>query len=409
MKTLFIISCFFFLLTQIGFTQWVSQTSGTTSKLLGVSFADANNGYAVGANGTSLYTQDGGNNWYPFYGANNITLSAVSCINGATAFAVANELVGSVWISKLFYSVGGFNWNLVTENQFQLYSISISNANNGAAVGSKIIHSTTPTNIWDLQTNPTTNSLDCVFFKDANIGTAVGQMGTIIHTTNGGNNWVIQSSGTFNGLYGVSFADINNGIAVGTYGTILRTTNGGTTWTVQSSWTSEDLFSVSFINLNNATVVGSNGIILHTTNGGASWTQQTSGTSEWLFSVSFTDANNGWIVGNTGTILHTTNGGLTSAEENGTDAQPKEYSLSQNYPNPFNPSTVINYKLPISSKVIIKIYDALGKEVSTLVNEEKPAGSYSVSFEATELSSGFYFYKIIAGNFVSTKKMILIK
>jgi hypothetical protein len=88
---------------------------------------------------------------------------------------------------------------------------------------------------------------------------------------------------------------------------------------------------------------------------------------------------------------------------------PKEFNLSQNYPNPFNPSTVISYQLPVSSKVIIKVYDALGKEVRTLVNEEKPAGSYSVSFDATALSSGFYFYKITAGNFISTKKMILLR
>jgi hypothetical protein len=88
---------------------------------------------------------------------------------------------------------------------------------------------------------------------------------------------------------------------------------------------------------------------------------------------------------------------------------PKEFSLSQNYPNPFNPSTVIKYQLPISSLVILKVYDILGDEVATLANEEKPTGFYEVIFDASRLSSGFYIYKITAGNFVSTKKMILIK
>ncbi len=88
---------------------------------------------------------------------------------------------------------------------------------------------------------------------------------------------------------------------------------------------------------------------------------------------------------------------------------PKEFSLSQNYPNPFNPNTVIKYQLPISSQVAIKVYDLLGNEIKTLVNEEKPAGFYEVEFNASNLSSGFYIYKITAGNFIQTKKMIVLK
>jgi hypothetical protein len=88
---------------------------------------------------------------------------------------------------------------------------------------------------------------------------------------------------------------------------------------------------------------------------------------------------------------------------------PKEFSLSQNYPNPFNPNTLIKYQLPISSQVTLKVYDILGNEIETLVNAEKPVGFYEVEFNASKLSSGFYIYKITAGNFVSTKKMILIK
>ncbi|MFZ1517350.1 MAG: T9SS type A sorting domain-containing protein, partial [Ignavibacteriaceae bacterium] len=88
---------------------------------------------------------------------------------------------------------------------------------------------------------------------------------------------------------------------------------------------------------------------------------------------------------------------------------PKEFSISQNYPNPFNPGTVINYQLPVNSKVIIKVYDILGNEIATLVNEVKPAGKYEVNFNATQFTSGVYLYKIQAGNYIETKKMILIK
>ncbi|MBK9227510.1 MAG: T9SS type A sorting domain-containing protein [Ignavibacteria bacterium] len=88
---------------------------------------------------------------------------------------------------------------------------------------------------------------------------------------------------------------------------------------------------------------------------------------------------------------------------------PDKFSLSQNYPNPFNPSTTISFDIPVDSKVMITLFDMSGREVANLVNEFKTAGYYSVSFNASSLSSGAYFYRIDAGNFVDTKKMLLVK
>ena len=88
---------------------------------------------------------------------------------------------------------------------------------------------------------------------------------------------------------------------------------------------------------------------------------------------------------------------------------PVEFALYQNYPNPFNPSTKIRYQLPQESKVIIKIYDILGSEVITLLNEKKEAGVYEVDFNASQLSSGTYIYRLVADGFVETKKMVLMK
>ena len=85
------------------------------------------------------------------------------------------------------------------------------------------------------------------------------------------------------------------------------------------------------------------------------------------------------------------------------------YSLSNNYPNPFNPSTKIRYSVPELSNVTLKVYDVLGSEVITLVNGEKPIGSYEVEFEATSFPSGIYFYKLQANEFTQVKKMILLK
>jgi hypothetical protein len=87
----------------------------------------------------------------------------------------------------------------------------------------------------------------------------------------------------------------------------------------------------------------------------------------------------------------------------------REYRLEQNFPNPFNPSTKIKYSVPQQSQVKIKVFDILGNEIETLVNEEKPVGTYKLTWYAENLPSGIYFYQLQAGDFIQTKKMVLMK
>ncbi len=88
------------------------------------------------------------------------------------------------------------------------------------------------------------------------------------------------------------------------------------------------------------------------------------------------------------------------------DIAPATYHLSQNYPNPFNPATTISYGIPVKSNVVLKVFDLTGSEVATLVNEEKPAGTYKVEWNAAGLPSGFYLYRLQAINFIEIKKMM---
>ncbi len=99
---------------------------------------------------------------------------------------------------------------------------------------------------------------------------------------------------------------------------------------------------------------------------------------------------------------------VTNVEDNSTKL-PNEFGLSQNYPNPFNPSTVISWQLAVGSMVTLKIYDLLGREVATLIDEFQQAGQYVKTIHGTSLPSGVYFYKIQAGDFTQTKKMILLR
>jgi hypothetical protein len=101
--------------------------------------------------------------------------------------------------------------------------------------------------------------------------------------------------------------------------------------------------------------------------------------------------------------------GQAGSNEIEVEITPSEYILEQNYPNPFNPSTSIQYAIGSRQFAILKVYNVLGKEIATLVNEEKSAGNYQVEFDGRKFSSGIYYYKLNSGDFTQTKKMILIK
>jgi len=115
-----------------------------------------------------------------------------------------------------------------------------------------------------------------------------------------------------------------------------------------------------------------------------------------------------WVANNDTDSLYQLDVSGGTAIEN-EDQLPLKFSLSQNYPNPFNPTTKIKFTIPQTGFTSLKVYDVLGNEVTTLVNEEKPAGEYEVEFDANTLTSSVYFYRLRAGEFIQTKKMILIK
>ena len=235
---------------------------------------------------------------------------------------------------------------------------------------------------------------------------------TIVHTMDGGESFDVQTNPMDPDikLTCVSFADNQHGVAVGLNGTILYTSNGGQNWEERSIgytyWA-----SVFLTESGKAWAVGEAGNIIYSTDWGNSWTTQESGVTCWLWEVFFINDYEGWIVGGSmgepGVILHTTTGGvITDVMENNIV---RKFNLHQNYPNPFNPTTTIEYQIPERNFVTLKIFDVLGNEISTLVNEEKEAGSYTSVFKIEGLGSGVYYYQMKSGSFVQTKKMMLIK
>jgi len=321
---------------------------------------------------------------------------------------------------------------------------------------------------WNSQSSGTTEYLSSVHFTDNNTGWVVGGEGTILKTTDGGTNWNSQSSGTLEGFSSVHFTDNNKGWAVGTASTILNTTDGGENWNSQSSGTLGGFSSVHFTDNNTGWAVGSFGTILKTTNGGVIPVELTSLTASTSRGKVFLNWSTAAELNNLGfeverKIINNNREGewvrIGFREGYGTTTEPKEYSyvdvvsdiqasslsyrlkqidfngsyeysdevlvnnpapsdysLQQNYPNPFNPVTIIRYNLPIKSQVELVVYNVLGESVTQLINEEKEAGRHSVEFNAADLPSGVYFYRLQAvptgrqaGSFVETKKMILLR
>jgi hypothetical protein len=125
--------------------------------------------------------------------------------------------------------------------------------------------------------------------------------------------------------------------------------------------------------------------------------------------IAIDNLGNKWIGTYGGGLAVYHESGVVKVDEKSDEKIPTEFILAQNYPNPFNPTTKIKYSIPKESFVKIAIYDILGKEIATLVNEGKPTGNYEIQFNASNLPSGVYFYRMQAGNFIETKKMVLIK
>ena len=370
-------------------------------------------GVAVGFEGAVAITKDGGNTWLQLRTDLNDYWSGVSFIDTLTGIITGKRIIkttdgGQTWQQKS--NLGGGAVDYVNENTIMVTS----------GYG-KLLRSTDAGESWNEQIINTSNGLSDIQFFDSMIGYVVGDSGTVFKTTDGGVTWVEKSIPVSDQFTKVKFVNSNVGTIVGS--SIYRTTNGGESWIKQvlpSDFTNYYLYGVDFFDENNGIATGTagwhlnnsaywGGFIIRTIDGGVNWEVELPGIYEFLFRISFVNQNNIWISSSCG-VLHTTNTGVTFIEEdNKKNIIPKDFILEQNYPNPFNPSTVIRYQLPVAGNVIFKVYDVLGNEVASLVNENKSAGNYEVDFNAKNLSSGVYFYKLQVGSFSQTMKMILLK
>ena len=403
---------------------WIQQTSGITSKINAVYFENSQTGWSVGDSGKIIKTTNGGTNWYLINSGTFKNLNSLSFNSSNNAFIVGDSGI------VLNTTNGGNNWNYSNfpNHNYFFNAVVFVNDSIGYIGGtpddffsiSKVFKTSNGGDSWDSLSSEA-SFVKAIYFINPVIGwiiqgyNAVGVQ-HISKTIDGGLNWTIQFSNS--SLNTVFFYNILNGWTSG-YGSgfnVYKSTNGGSNWIPCLFCGLNPVHSFFFTDSLKGWGASEDGII-HTTNAGTNWIVQNSSHPLVTYnSIHFTDSLTGWVVGDSGIILKTTTGGVLTNFTNTSTEIPDKYFLSQNYPNPFNPVTHLEFGIPELEFVSLKIFDVLGNEVSTLVNENKPPGRYEVTFNArnamqgSDLPSGIYFYSLlIDGNTMDTKRMVLLK
>ena len=427
MKFLLHVNFLALILTTFCFGQWMEQPFSASESLFKVRFADSTNGWILGENHI-FKTTDAGNSWFPQDSSVGDFGTALTVLNTETAFysCYTNSAPYFGLIRKTTDS--GLTWQTVDSLSFACFDIQFLNDQVGYAGGGTLpdynpmLRKTTDGgSTWSTVWSGTGNyEIEGLHFLDSDNAWAVLYNAVIMKTTDGGVSWAVSDSihppNLSLPLKDITFTTPDSGWAVGGIAgnsIVVRTTDAGSQWSYQV-FTGSSLREVKFFNSNVGWICGANDFepfIAKTTDGGENWTTQHEIPYAAAGAESFSMINTslGWAVNYDGEVYKTTNGGVTFIEGGSLPSQPVSMHLFQNYPNPFNPVTSIQYAINSKQYVTLKVYDLLGNEIASLVNEEKPAGTYEVTWDGANMPSGVYFYKIKTGEFIQTKTMILLK
>lgn len=443
--------CILFFFTGFNFSDkfqngWQMQTlPNLNGKLIsGVTFLDTLTGFLITNNDTStdscyiIKTTNGGLNW-----SNKLTfkggLSKIHFIDFFTGYASGGTNSGT---SKLYKTTNtGNNWFLYNSPSANFFTdMSFANkdtfwlADDDGLIGG-LFRSTDGGLTWQNQYYSFNQNPDKIYMVNKNLGFMSRNGSYTGRTINGGENWQITPDDS--AFRYIAFADSLNGWK--SFVNLQKTTDGGQTWFWQKlpivpGASYNHKIAMDFYTFNRDTVfaVGGGfaygntlekGLVYKTTNGGLNWGYQIPDTSYGILGmnfITFVTERKGWafsvglvfisphkyiftISGGDDTTYYT---GIT----NGNQIIPDDYVLYQNYPNPFNSVTRIKYKILNSTDIKIVVYDIMGKEVRTLINKKQSAGTYEISFDGNNLSSGIYYYNLmVEDERISTRKMLMIK
>lgn len=356
-----------------GGATWTALTlTNSISTFYSIAMINPTTGFICGSNGSLRKTTNAGLNWDSVpgpFGTN--VLRRIEFVNASTGYVFQGTTnSGGAWKT----TDGGANWtalsNLGAESRG--YSSCFINANTG------YVGNYTP---------------------------------KLMKTTDGGNNWTVLDNTPMGSgyIYGVKFFSADTGYACGTAaGRLCRTLNGGTSFDTVPQPFAASLYTMKWFNYNNGWIFGATGFAGRTTNAGGSWLIFNTGGST-INGCAITNPDSGFVVGSSAYINKIGKQLFTGIEWKGTEI-PNTYSLKQNYPNPFNPTTTIEFAIPKTGFISLKIYDIAGREIVNTINTTLNAGVVKYTFNGTNFASGVYFYRLVVdGNTIDSKKMVLVK
>jgi photosystem II stability/assembly factor-like uncharacterized protein len=368
----------------------------------------------IGTRGFFLKTTNSGHSWFPYGGfpQNVYYLVGMHFINLTTGYVSAQTVYNTLGSDAVYRTTnGGINWALCYSDTStaDIRNIYFVNSNTGIAVGYAIVYNT-----------------------------AYHVQGMVLRTTNGGNNWSRQLFYYVNNFTDVTMVNSSTGYASGVCnsdtlfrGIIYKTTNSGQNWFKLSFQLDTAIFEgIEFYpssgigicygeefyadSLFPGTYMPENTVILKTSDYGNTWQTFLArdpddvNVGSKMLSLTNWYISGGDLLNSDARILHTTNGGAIGIQPVSNEI-PNKFSLSQNYPNPFNPKSNIKFQIAKSGDVKLVIFDVLGREVTTLVNEKLSPGTYEVTWDGSSYPSGVYFYELITQDYSQTKRMVLIK
>ena len=408
-----LVSFLFIYLDNANSQPWMQQNSNTTNRLNSVSPRMHGLAWICGDSGTVLKTSDGGYNWNRdsiLFGS----LRDIFFVNSQTGFITADA--GTLYKT----TNGGLNWSGF--HYYPLLNVGLEkiwflNVNTGIATGSNGFICRTSNggvNWTKVDSAEHLTYYKDICFVNSFTGFVIGYDSTIKRTTDTGITWQRIYTG-INRLYtSIAFKNSTTGFIGCEDNTLLKTTNRGINW-VAYSIPSDFNLKISDIGFGSEengmlTASGMNtSRVYYTSNGGNNWATSQCITEDGLYIVRAVDSLKYVLAGSYGKIIYTLNLGITGIKKQNNTKLHSNYFLNQNYPNPFNPVTNIRFDLPKNDFVTLKVFDILGREVTTLVNEKLSAGSYETKWDGSNYPSGVYFYKLVTGGYSYVKKMVFIK
>ncbi|NNG26169.1 MAG: T9SS type A sorting domain-containing protein [Ignavibacteriaceae bacterium] len=402
--------------------------------LWGIDFESENVGWVCGSSGTILKTTTKGDEWFS-QNPDNVS-------NFRSIYFADLQHGWVVGVGGIIYRTtdGGYNWTKTTPNVTfeRLNSVYFADQNIGWICGASgtILRSTNGGVDWYIQESGTDNELTSLSFTETGVGWISGRFGTILHTDDGGGGLSVNSF--WKNYLNLSLADpgettddmdvivdpeLLNSFSLSGISVVLDTILHSNVTDLAILLSHNGLTDTLVVQPTNA---GSNFIGCTLTDASSVPVDESQPPFTGIYKphsplsvFSGIDPNGIWTLkiidlmsGNTGTLEAW---GLKLYFDTPSDVKsdyssiPNNYEVYQNFPNPFNPNTTIKWQQPETGLVNLKIYDVLGRELTTLVNEELSPGKHEVVFDASRFSSGIYFYQLKAGKYIETKKMVLIK